>query len=276
MGRSDFYMITGVLLLDSAHTVTIKKIFTYVLRMTMALLLFGIPFAMMEILFTNREISMECILMAVQYVLEGKSWSHLWYQYSIIGIYLILPLLRCFSDNCDQKTMRYVLVVLFVFTSCIPVISKILTLDIVFQIPMNSAVFYVLLGKYLDDYHGKLFPGWKRCVLLLIATSGAIVLITRLTLGYSSTFLSNSSPFIGLLAAVIFSLALQWGKSSPPILWHIDRLCFGVYLVHPFLINILYKVLKITQTVFRHYRMMTLVFFAYLRQSALQYHMVCV
>lgn len=257
-----FYMITGTLLLDGKRTVTIKKNFDYILRAVEALLVFGIPFAMMEILFVNREISIAWVLSAILYVMEGKSWAHLWYLYSIIGIYLILPLLRCFSECCERKTKRYILVVLFMFTSCLPAIEYVFKMDIAFDIPMNSAVFYVLLGKYLDDYPDDISFDRKTSILLLTIASVVIVFVTRFALGNSSVLLSNSNPLISLMAVVIFSQVRKWKFGTvSQTLWQFDRLCFGVYLIHPLVINSLYKVLSITPVEFQYYHIVTLGFF---------------
>ena len=64
------------------------------------------------------------------------------------------------------------------------------------------------------------------------------------------------SPLIALLAASIFALFITKEWQSTRKLWELDRLCFGVYLIHPLFIQFTYRVLRITPIKFPLYPVM--------------------
>ena len=64
--------------------------------------------------------------------LSGKTLSHLWYLYAMIGIYLVLPLLKRFTDTCSKELLDYILAVLFVMDFCIPFYNRLFQLELNF------------------------------------------------------------------------------------------------------------------------------------------------
>lgn len=81
----------------------------------------------------------------------------------------------------------------------------------------------------------------------------------------SSVLASYDSPLTAVLAALIFVAFKNVDQdgiteSKAAIIWKIDRLCFGVYLVHPVFIQFVYRVVKITPLDFSLYPLATLAF----------------
>lgn len=73
-----FFMITGVLLLRPDKKVSIKDcVCKYAKRMILALLLFGIPYAMLMILFDTKTLSFSIIIESFIRVINGNSFGHL-------------------------------------------------------------------------------------------------------------------------------------------------------------------------------------------------------
>ena len=56
----------------------------------------------------------------------------------------------------------------------------------------------------------------------------------------------SSAP--ALMSACIFRLFGKIDRAVAGPVWALDRLSFGVYLVHPVLIHLLYRALKLTPT----------------------------
>ncbi len=246
-----FLMISGALLLKPNKHISIEMCLTkYVKRIVLALFVFGIPFSCLEILMNSKKFSLSIFPQAVLNVINGKSWDHLWYLYTLIGIYLFLPVLKSFTDICSRKTLKYFLIVLFVVNLCFPMINDILSISIAFETPVKSTpVFYFLLGKYLDEGIPAFLQNKKRNL------AAAAVILTAVTLacgfaGFYSFLYSirRNSPIIAVTAILIFSAVKGTcpAKIQQGFLWKTDRLCFGVYLVHPVFIHFLYKFLKIT------------------------------
>lgn len=66
---------------------------------------------------------------------------------------------------------------------------------------------------------------------------------------------------IAVLSIAVFCLFMGVKSDKIDFIWKIDRLCFGVYLIHPVFINFVYKFLKITPVTFdTFYPAMTFVF----------------
>ena len=54
-----------------------------------------------------------------------------------------------------------------------------------------------------------------------------------------------ASPVTALLSAFVFCLFRKIDRAASRPVWTLDRLCFGVYLIHPLLIHLLYRALGI-------------------------------
>jgi surface polysaccharide O-acyltransferase-like enzyme len=105
----------------------------------------------MEIL-TNANFSFNFgqIGISVLNAIQGKSWDHIWYLYMIAGLYLCIPMIKIFVINSPKNIVKYILIVLFIFTSIIPSLESILPYKFGIYIPINSFyVFYLLLGYYI-------------------------------------------------------------------------------------------------------------------------------
>ncbi len=89
-----FVMITGALLLDTKRPISYRKALNYALRMIVILGTVGVMFAWMEIFFDERHFNLLQIPYAIINTLQGKTWTHLWYLYMLVGLYLLLPMLK--------------------------------------------------------------------------------------------------------------------------------------------------------------------------------------
>ena len=93
-----FFMITGMLLLDPGRTLGWDRAWRYARRMLVVLATFGLAFACMQEVWTRRAegvpITWEVLPASVVDVLTMNTWTHLWYVYALLGVYLVLPLLH--------------------------------------------------------------------------------------------------------------------------------------------------------------------------------------
>ena len=243
-----FLMITGALFLKEERIITFRSCLTkYSKRILLALLIFGIPFSLLEIIVNTRQIKMSIIGHAILNVLTGDSWSHLWYLYALLGIYLVLPVLKAFVDKASRKDIEAFLGILLLFNILLPIVNNLFRIKIAFYIPISSfLVFYVLLGKYMYDKTPGILKYKKICVGILAIAFAVLIIINRYTVPHGDTWLDYHSPLIVIITTVMFALFKNIAINKMDRLWRIDRLCFGVYLVHPVFINFFYKGLKIT------------------------------
>ena len=146
-----FFMITGILLLNKNKTITpemcVKK---YAFRMVLALLVFGIPFAMMQNFMETKQFSLKMIGDSVLAVINDTGWKHLWYVYTLIGIYLMLPVIKKFTDNANDEELKHAAFWLFVFNFIAPFVDSLAGTSIGISLPVTYPVFYLLAGKYLS------------------------------------------------------------------------------------------------------------------------------
>ena len=241
-----FFMITGALLLRPEKMVTyetcLKK---YAARITGCLFLFGTVFAAMKIVAstTNRG-GKSLILNSLYSVISGDSFDHLWYLYALIGIYMILPILKAFvNSDVDGRNIRWSLLLLLTFAFVVPLIEQLTGADIAFYIPMTYTVFYLLLGHYLNC-HQTLSIRVDVVIVLIVACMFAGAEIIGLG---GIKIAAYYSPITAVLAAVIFDLFRHLkARGNVERLWKIDRLCFGVYLIHPVFIHLSYRFLGLT------------------------------
>jgi len=255
-----FLMITGALLLKRDKQISFRECMTkYVRRVLLALFCFGMIFSMMEIFLYRRTIDAEMLLEAAMNVIAGESWAHLWYLYVLIGVYCMLPVVKYFADAAPRTELRNILIVMFVFQSVFPAVEVITGLTIAFEIPIAAnTLVYLLLGKYLTDGLPKALQNRKLTALYLAA---ACLLAAGVYWFTADEWLLK--PFAPVYAILIFSLFqnIRLPERIIPAIWKLDRLCFGVYLIHPLFINFVYKVFNVTPVSFESYGLMTCVFF---------------
>ena len=244
-----FYMISGALLLDSKKEIGLRSIFThYIRRLILVLIIFGVPFACMELYMANKHIGIETVLLAFYATIKGESWSHLWYLYTMIGIYATLPMWKHYVLNTDRSTQRFVLVVMVVARLIIPQLNRLLDIKLAFSIPIaEESVLFFLIGKYLRDKMPNLLYKKRILSMILIVIFGVELLIC-IIFEDGKDYLQYDSPIVALIAIIIFAIysKLEIPKSMVGYVWKLDRLCFGVYIIHPLFINFMYKYLKIT------------------------------
>lgn len=253
-----FFMLTGSLLLKKAKDLTMNVILKkYVLRILLALLLFGIPYAIIKNTSSNA-FSISLLFNSLLDVVEGDSFGHLWYLYELIGIYLVLPILSLFAVNVNKQMFRNILIILFCLDFVLPLFSNLNSVKIAFDVPMKYTIFYVLLGFYFSEYKNLLSV---RKDLFIIGIVLALIIIFNL-LDETNVWTQYKSPLIALISMAMFSLYTKKDEriESNDWRWKIDRMCFTIYLIHPLFIQFTYRVLHLNPSNYSLYPLATIVF----------------
>lgn len=247
-----FVMITGVLFLDPKKDVSLEKILKkYFLRIILAILVFGIPYCFMKILFeANMSFNIGQIGSAILNTLQGKSWAHMWYLYMIAGLYLCIPFIKLYVTTASNSIQYYTLVILFIFTSIIPAAESIAPIKIGIYIPVTSVyIFYLLLGYYVHYNKVSIKNGILFMLTLLYILYSIIMPLNKDYYSLSNAghlvLTEYNSPLVALAAFSIFCIFRQNNKSFK-LINNVTPMCFGVYLVHAFFINLLYKYIEFT------------------------------
>ncbi len=245
-----FIAISGALLLDNKNF-TFKTMLTkYIPRILIPLIIWHFIYYF----YTYPTFSLNNFITCFKHLLIGKTYSHLWYLYLLLGLYLITPILKKLVQNLTKKEFTYLLILGFSITSLIPFISNFLSQDLMrFINPykvlnFNIFILYYLLGFYLNKY---IFIN-KRSLLIgisifsLTSLVGLAALNNYLTVRRNAfTNFSGTSSIIAVIMVVfLFVLFKNINLNKhQKMIEKLGSLTFGVYLVHFILEKELLKLL---------------------------------
>lgn len=270
-----FLLISGYLFLNPERTLTypvmIKK---YCRRIALAILLFGVPYAASELVVAERTFRIMMIPEALKMTLTGHTWSHMWYLYLILFLYLITPLLKKVLRVLPVWGVAAVMVVIFLGSSVAPFLNKVLDVNSIPVLPDGGVYFlYYLCGYFFAVREVCVDKGRNVWLTAAVAVLALGMILSRTLAGFSIQMAYNY-PFTVLLAVLLFAAGQNggWRAAAPAaspvagtpgvdistageeqerlkhrIPWQeAGALSFAVYLVHPVYVNLLYKFVKIT------------------------------
>lgn len=228
-----FVMISGALFLaperDTSYPVLLRK---YVRRIVLALIIFGLPMCLLETF-----VSHEPVAKAFLNLLLGHSWTHMWYLYMLICLYLLTPMLKSFLQTESRRTVEAVLLVLFLLSSVLPMLVS-------YGVPFESwmiinkpFLLYYLLGYYLSSME-QLPVGRVVCFLLFMVLPATVLGTLFGLLPAHEVMYADSFVVVGASALFLLfkRLEVRW-----PVATACYPYCFAIYLVHPFFINVACK-----------------------------------
>ena len=245
-----FIMVSGALFL--ARKTPVKKMYAkYIARILFATVLFGTVYALMEIVFTEKTLNAALFFRALLNVYSGKLWDHMWFLYLIAGLYMVTLPLQRMTGALSDRTLAYLLALLFVFQFCIPFLNRLTGVECGWYIPFSSCyLFYYIFGYALHT--GKIripapLAGAFVAAGILWCAFGQFVPGMTEPVGATLSF-AGTGDFAGAaMAAGIFVLAKKLCREKENFLdTKIVPLSFGVYIVHAVFINFIYKVLHFT------------------------------
>ena len=272
-----FLLISGYLFLNPERELTypvmIKK---YCRRIALAILLFGVPYAGSELAVAERTFRIGMIPEAVKMTLTGHTWSHMWYLYLILFLYLITPLLKKVLQVIPMWGVVAVMAVIFLGSSVAPFLNKMLDINSIPVLPDSGVYFFYYLCGYLfagrevsvdrtsagtDGTDGK--DAGEKCTRNLWMVAAAVValgMVFSRTLFSFTIQMAYNYPFTVLLAVLLFAAGQKEshrttvsgagsenGDKKHRIPWQeAGALSFAVYLVHPVYVNLFYKFVKFT------------------------------
>ena len=118
-----FFMFTGIFLLSSKKTTTyfdfIKKTFK---KLILPLIFASLIYYTYEVWTQKTSFSIVQFLLRLQ---SNQIKYHLWYLYSIIPIYLLLPFITVGIQKMNQKQLRNLIILLFILGNVPATISRI-------------------------------------------------------------------------------------------------------------------------------------------------------
>ncbi len=267
----NFVMITGALLLDPEKQITIRKIFTkYIKRVFLALLIFCIVYQVFDSIAIDKNFGISSILTGIKETLLGTSWSTMWYPYTLISLYLLLPFYRIIAAKASQGEMRYLLFIYALFLSIFPIL-RIWDIRLGFTISVASIYpFYLFMGHAI--YTGIIKITKQAALIMIIAGSILTIFLTSLRYAQDIEALEMFRDYNGINVLIqsigVFAYFFSEGGgfalpgASPNqtpeksrgskgkgqlihnILLSIDDNSFGIYLIHIIFIKWVFRVIS--------------------------------
>ncbi len=242
VGVPVFLMISGSLFLNPEKEIGMEQILKrYLSRILLALFLFGVPYAVMELIAQEGSFCWMMVIRGFFLTLSGNTWESMWYLYELVGIYLLTPFIKSVvNDVSGKRFVEYGLILGFLFHILFPFTERIfgIYIGIVYQLS-GVYLFYYVLGVYLHQYGT---CNWRWCAGLL-AILECIIILNRV-MGLEMEVQYNS-PVTAAASAFLF-LTFRNLKKGNTGLSAKRNVCFGIYLVHTFFLNVFYKLFHIT------------------------------
>lgn len=227
-----FFMITGYCLLRKENC-TYKYCFSHVVKYICVLFTVGLFYALLEEVFVSKTINVSVLAKSLINVISGNLWDHMWFIYTIIGIYLVMPIIHLFMKQSTQNTL-VLTGLLFFFEILFPSFEKWITVGITF--PFSGYLFYVCLGGAIAQININKTVSYF--VYLLGLLSAVWIVFSNFKIGYKDLA-------VCLMAISIFLLVSKLNIKPNKFLLCASNCTWGIYLFHPFFINVAIKLLRI-------------------------------
>ena len=169
-----FFMISGALLLNPKKEITLERLLKrYILKYAGVILTFCWLFSFIEIIFDKHDFQLVYIGQSFLNMLQGRTWAHMWYMYALLGVMFVLPLLRWTARMATRTEITYLIILLGVFLSILPLAEALTGFEMGTQFPIISVyLFHMLLGYWIDT--GSIHWSNKACGAVV---AGCVILL---------------------------------------------------------------------------------------------------
>lgn len=247
-----FVMCSGMFLLDPKRSLPLPRLFLgHFLRMAVALLVWGVAYHLLYQLLAGT-LSLASIPYALYAVILGNTEAHLWYLITMMGLYLLTPLLRAFVRGASRGDFHWCFLIYGLFMLALPLFLRLrgsqtvalyadrLSLNFTLAFPPLAYVGYFLAGYYLKTYTlGRLAEG----IVYVLGIAGAVATVAGTTLlshragGLDVTLYSYLTPNVAAMAVAVFVLfryvlGISDERSRKQRVSGMAACGFGVYLCH--------------------------------------------
>jgi surface polysaccharide O-acyltransferase-like enzyme len=242
-----FFMISGVLLLEKEEN--IRVYFTKRIKKVVIPLVFWSLFFVVWI--SLKDNTWPPDPKDFLDILYNPSYYHLWFFYTLIGIYLLVPLLRKFIPNSDERLIKYTLLIWILFSSILPLLDDLTNIvGHAAYLPYLGYTGYFIFGYFLNT----LTITRKRMISAIVIFFGSVLFTAFgtywLTLYDNNTFNETLyhllSPNIILAAGAFFILIKYIGENFNTK--QIDRLESVINQINKRSLGIIF-----THTIFLYY-----------------------
>ena len=253
-----FVMISGSLWLDPERNVGAKRVAKGIARLACAFVVWSAFYAVVQ----TKLLEGASLKKAAVAFITGP--EHMWFIFMMACLYLLVPILRKVAES--RALVGYFAILAVVFTFILPFTLAVLGSDVLYAVNNKlhfsftlGFVSYFMIGRFLASAD---LRRWARYVIyaLGIAAFAASVLMTvwleTESQQFRTVFINPEHPFVLMQAAALFTFG-RYALSKPNYkdrtrraLRAVAGCTFGVYLVHPIVIEVLRRVTHLEVTSF--------------------------
>ena len=238
-----FVLVTGAGFLATGRDNSYTGMKRNILKLALCIVLFGTLFWAVEQIMTGEQLQFKHLTAAI---LGDATWSHMWYLYRMLGIYLCMPLLAAFANHVSLRD-QIIFAGLLLFFFCIyPYAAGITGFFTAEIMPFTGIwVFYVIAGGILGKLPIDVLRKYR-----WLALAGTIVgaggILSEGFCGGVTYIFTESHPLTALFAVSLFVDArILCGESgSGPWQRRLAEDSLGCYIIHPIFIHLCVRILR--------------------------------
>lgn len=252
-----FFMISGVLFLNEEKKMDIKRLFQHnIMRLAAFLFLWAAVykcyFLIKGAIESGSMLMVSPIVEIIKSFLKGDTQAHLWFIYTIIGLYLIFPILKVYVNHAEKRDLEYFIILWFIFQCIYNFLNYIRLFQVTFQFLFINVqkldlhlvygyIGYCILGYYLHKYP---FQNKKtRKMIHILGAAGVLcsLVITLAVCIKSGSCIENFcgflSPGIVFWSISVFVLVQTHFKNSgsglgEKIVENVSNCSLGIFGIH--------------------------------------------
>lgn len=240
-----FFMLSGALLLSKDYKLSyfLQKRFW---RIIPPLIFWSLIYIFYDYILVGEKYFtlIEFIKMVIRNLFYGSKF-HLWFVYTLLGLYLFIPILRKWIKNSSNNEILYFLIIWFAtIIYSLPYFKAYLP-----NIPLTNFsgyIGYLVLGYYLSNLtlRNKYIP-----IIFIIIGIGITIYgthyLTQQENKFSSYFYGYLTPNVLLSSIGVFLIFKNFSinnKGIKKVILFLSNQSFGIYLVHILILTLLNKI----------------------------------
>lgn len=234
-----FFLISGYLLLSKQEDLS-----TFFRKRAARII---IPFLVWSIIYDVLNsnafasgVTFEGILKMFIRILRGPREGHLWFFYSLIGLYLITPILRVFISKARNSEIFYYIALWFIAMPLLFIVEEFTPLKNGFEIYYTGGyVGYFLLGYVLGRLETKPPLLWSALGLFISGFLFTFAVFHFNLPPHDNELVFQSYPSLNIILMSLgaFMLLKIIGEKISPQFARLSneagKVSFGIYLIHP-------------------------------------------
>ena len=252
-----FFMISGALFLSPQRELSLKKLYSKnIKRIVICIVVWGFFYSLLD-QYIYASLSLKSVLIAVYGIFTDNTGYHLWFLYTLVMLYIAVPLFRIITGNASKRMLQYALIMWVLFSLLVGQING-FAKDFEFSeelLPYSPYVIASYGGYFLGGYYFTEYPlkgkAKSICYALSVASIVAIIAIKIIFRNLLSITTFTPEMSMGILSCLIavgvFTLAQNIRLSDlwKKIFGFIGKYTFGIYLTHVFFISVVFHMFNL-------------------------------